>query len=111
MTDDISLPPSLPKYLAEGLPKQDVSTLKATREFVDELIAGKERPVETDELPDDATVVDDGTDGYVVEELVKCGKDGCKCASGAESDMHGPYEYRYYRDDDGTLRKEYVENQ
>ncbi|WP_135366495.1 DUF6788 family protein [Halosimplex halophilum] len=111
MAGDISPPPSLPKYLAEGLPKQDASTLKATREFVEELIAERERPVESDDLPDDATVVDDGPDGYVVEELVKCGKDGCKCASGAESDMHGPYEYRYYRDDDGTLRKEYVENQ
>jgi len=110
MTDDISPPAVLPKYLAEGLPKQDVSTLEATREFVDELIAEKERPVETADLPDDAEVVDDGVDGYVVEELVKCGKDGCRCASGAESDMHGPYAYRYYRDDDGTLRKEYVDN-
>lgn len=111
MAEDAPAPAALPKYLAEGLPKQDVSTLKATREFVDELIAEKERPVETGELPDDATVVDDGANGYVVAELVKCGKDGCRCASGAESDMHGPYKYRYYRDDDGTLRKEYADNE
>ncbi|ELZ19891.1 hypothetical protein C475_21374 [Halosimplex carlsbadense 2-9-1] len=110
MPDDVSAPAALPKYLAEGLPKQDVSTLEATSEFVDALIAEKERPVETEDIPDDAEVIDDEADGYVVEELVRCGKDGCRCASGAESDMHGPYEYRYYRDDDGTLRKEYVDN-
>jgi len=111
MTDPetVTPPAELPKYLAEGLPKQDASTLEATREFVDELLARKERPVEQEELPDDAAVVEEGTDGYVVEELVSCGKDGCRCASGADEDMHGPYKYRYYRDGDGTLRKEYAD--
>jgi len=47
----------------------------------------------------------------VVEELVSCGKEGCRCASGADEDMHGPYKYRYYRDDDGTLRKEYADGE
>jgi hypothetical protein len=110
MTGDITPPDSLPKYLSEGLPKQDVETLKDTVEFVEALIERKEKPVEAAELPADADVVDDTAEGYVVEELVKCGKDGCRCASGAETDMHGPYKYRYYRDDDGTLRKEYVDN-
>jgi hypothetical protein len=110
MGDDITPPDSLPKYLAEGLPKQDAETLEATAQFVEALIERKTEPVEQEELPSDAAVVEDTTDGYIVEELVKCGKDGCRCASGAESDMHGPYEYRYYRDDEGTVRKEYVDN-
>ena len=37
-----SAPPSLPKYLAEGLPKQDVETLSDVREFIHELIEWKQ---------------------------------------------------------------------
>ncbi|WP_436927990.1 DUF6788 family protein [Halosimplex amylolyticum] len=101
----------LPKYLREGLAKQDVESLRIVQRYVDELLDEKERPVERDDLPETADPVAETTDGYIVEELVKCGKDGCKCASGAESDMHGPYEYRYYRDGDGTLHKEYADNE
>jgi hypothetical protein len=34
---------------------------------------------------------------------VKCGKPGCKCASGA---LHGPYWYEFWREG-GKVRKRY----
>ena len=36
-------PPSLPKYLAEGLPKQDDDTLREVEEYIDELIVEREQ--------------------------------------------------------------------
>ena len=102
-------PASLPKYLAEGLPKQDADTLRDAREYVDALIEYREQPVEPDELPDSAEPVDrdDGGKGTVVKEKVKCGDETCKCASGDPADMHGPYLYRYYREG-GELTSEYL---
>jgi hypothetical protein len=41
---------------------------------------------------------------YYQEELVKCGKKACRCATGPG---HGPYWYKYQRKD-GRLRKEYI---
>lgn len=38
------------------------------------------------------------------EERVKCGKKTCRCAKG---DLHGPYTYKYWKED-GRLRKAYV---
>lgn len=46
--------------------------------------------------------------GSLHAEYVRCGKANCRCASGREDDRHGPYWYRYWRDEDGTLRKAYV---
>lgn len=102
-------PTSLPKYLAEGIPKQDVGTLHDVRKYVDGLIEYREKPVETDKLPDTAEPVDrdDGEKGTVVKEKVKCGDETCKCASGNPADMHGPYLYRYYRED-GKLASKYL---
>lgn len=101
--------PSLPKYLAEGIPKQDVDTLRDIRDYVDDLIQYREQPVEPDRLPDNAEPVDrdDGGKGTVVKEKVKCGDETCKCVSGAPSDLHGPYLYRYYREE-GELTSEYL---
>lgn len=101
----------LPKYLREGLARQNVETLRIARRYIDALIDRKNRQVVPEELPETAEPVNETADGYVVEEYVRCGKDNCACASGAESDMHGPYEYRYYRDDDGSLHKEYADNE
>ena len=105
-------PPSLPKYLAEGLPKQNVETLSNAREFIDELIEWKQRPVKNDDLPEAAEPVDDesdGREGTVVMEKVTCGDETCKCMT--EGEKHGPYKYRYYRKDDGTLTSEYIDNE
>jgi hypothetical protein len=38
------------------------------------------------------------------QEYVKCGKKGCRCAAG---EAHGPYTYKYWKED-GRLRKAYV---
>ena len=105
-----SPPSSLPKYLAEGLPKQDTETLHEIQSYVGSLIKHRDQPPNTDELPETAEPVDepDGSgNGTVVKEKVTCGDDSCKCASGEPQDMHGPYLYRYYREN-GTMKSEYV---
>ena len=52
----------------------------------------------------------DGRDelpGVVLVEHKRCGKAGCRCAGGRPEDLHGPYFYRYWREN-GRLRKAYV---
>ena len=103
-------PTSLPKYLAEGLPKQDTETLHEVQSYVERLIEYRDQSVDTDELPETAEPVDDSDStgsGTVVKEKVTCGDDSCKCASGDPADMHGPYLYRYYREN-GTMKSEYI---
>ena len=46
--------------------------------------------------------------GIVMSEMKRCGKQNCKCSSGEKSDLHGPYYYRYWREQ-GRLKKQYVE--
>lgn len=100
-------PASLPNYLADGLPKQDTETLSATRDWIEELIAWNQRPVEGDELPDEAEPVDDDDEqrGTVVLEKVTCGDETCACMT--DGKKHGSYLYRYYRES-GTLTSEYI---
>lgn len=102
-------PESLPKYLAEGMPKQDSATLKDTRDYIDELIDFQTRPIEDEDLPDEVEPVeadDSEGKGTVVKEKVTCGDDTCHCMTGDE--LHGPYLYRYFRDETGTVKSEYV---
>ena len=105
MTDTPHPHDSLPKYLADGLPKQDTETLEDVRAYVDELIKYRSRPVDKTDLPDDVEPVDEDDDGKrtLVKERVKCGAD-CTCN---DCRGHGPYLYRYYRED-GKLTSEYV---
>ncbi len=105
-----SAPDSLPKYLAEGIPKQDTATLREIQTYLETLIEYRTQPVDDDELPDTADPVDDPNEsvkGTIVKEMVKCGDDNCKCVSGNQQDMHGPYLYRYYRED-GVMKSEYL---
>lgn len=98
-------PESLPDYLADGLPKQDIDTLHDVIFFAEALIDHKNRPAE---IPDDAEPVDDEdseTKGTVVKEKVKCGDESCHCYDG---EKHGPYRYRYFRDEKGKLNSEYL---
>lgn len=44
-------------------------------------------------------------DGAICPQMVRCGKPNCKCARG---ELHGPYFYRFTRDQYGRLRKHYV---
>jgi hypothetical protein len=102
-------PASLPKYLADGLPKQNVETLEDARAFIDELIEYQQRPIDPDELPDSAEPIeDDNTDttGTIVVENVTCGDENCSCMT-EDGEKHGPYRYRYYRDS-GTVKSEYL---
>lgn len=41
------------------------------------------------------------------QQFVRCGRPGCRCASGAPETLHGPYFYWFWREH-GRLRKEYV---
>jgi hypothetical protein len=105
-----SPPTSLPKYLAEGLPKQDTETLQEVQKYIEALIEYRDQSVDTDELPEAAEPVDEPNNtekGTVVKETVTCGDDSCKCASGDSTDTHGPYLYRYCREN-GTMKSEYV---
>lgn len=98
-------PDSLPKYLARGLPKQDLETLEDIRDYVDELIDEARQAIEEDELPEDAEPVGEADGrGTIVKERVKCGAD-CTCNNG---DKHGPYVYLYRRKADGTLTSKYL---
>ena len=84
-------PSSLPKYLAEGLPKQDVETLEDTQEYVQTLIKWMNRPVDIEVDEDEELVeVEESSKGARVEKKVPCGKNCNGCP-------HGPYEYRVYR--------------
>jgi len=95
MSSPPEAPSSLPKYIAEGLPKQDVETLEETQEYVSTLLAWMDRPVDVD-VGDDEELVDvedsdgDSSKGTKVVKKVPCGKDCDGCP-------HGPYEYRVYR--------------
>lgn len=102
-------PPTLPKYIAEGLPKQDDDTLQDARTYIDELLSDREQrrqqPVTETELPNDAELVESESSGAVYLEYRTCGDETCSCMSGGEK--HGPYKYRAYRDGD-TVRREYL---
>jgi len=66
-----SPPTSLPKYLAEGLPKQDTETLYEIQSYVESLIEYRDQSVDADELPEAAEPVDEpdsGDNGTVVKE-------------------------------------------
>jgi len=61
------------------------------------------------EIQDRITEVKEGElRGSLHTEYKRCGKDGCRCASGRDEDLHGPYYYRHFRDEDGNQRKAYV---
>jgi len=59
-----SPPTSLPKYLAEGLPKQDTETLYEIQSYaVESLIEYRDQSVDADELPEAAEPVDEPDSG------------------------------------------------
>jgi len=103
-------PDELPKYIAEGLPKQDPKTLDAVIEYAEALLEYQTASPDPEELPENAEPVSEADSEYsgtVVKEWVKCGDETCRCTSGKQADMHGPYKYRYYRSG-GQLTSEYL---
>ncbi len=103
-----TVPESLPKYLADGLPKQDYETLNDISKYVEALINYREQlddqPIQ-EELPADAEIVDEGPKGSIMIEYRTCGDESCHCMNGGEK--HGPYRYRVYREDE-AVKKEYL---
>ena len=96
-------PESVPKYLAEGVPKQDDSTLRELQEWIDELIAYRaDISVDDIEVGDEERLedVDDTGETTTVIKKVPCGKESCSTCP------HGPYRYEVHRDG-GSLAWEY----
>ena len=100
---------SLPRYLADGLPKQDDEALRDAREYIDKLLAAREQhpqePVTEDDLPENTQLLENELNSAVYLEYRTCGDETCSCMS--DGDKHGPYKYRAYRDGD-TVRREYI---
>jgi len=97
-------PASLPKYIAEGVPKQDDTTLRELQSWIDELIEYRNdiSPEEIEvgdeeiEVGDEESLeeVDDTGETTTVIKKVSCGKDGCSTCP------HGPYRYEVHREGD-----------
>lgn len=121
-----SLPEHLPTYLREALERQGNERLRIIHEWIEEVIEYRKQPPTDSELPASAMVSGNGaavldmlTDeeiesvdladfaGTFAWEFGECGQDGCRCHSGREADLHGPYLYRYHRAE-GRLRDEYI---
>ncbi|WP_336364891.1 hypothetical protein [Halalkalicoccus salilacus] len=107
-TTEPAAPDSLPKYLADGLPKQDGETLEDVQAFVATLLEHKaslaDRPINAGDLPEDAEIVEHEPKRTVYLEHRTCGGESCHCISGGEK--HGPYKYRAYWFD-GSVKREY----
>ena len=106
--EEPTAPDSLPKYLADGIPKQDRETLEDISEYVEALLTHKaqlaEQPIEADDLPDNAKLVETPKGSNLIEYRT-CGDESCHCLSGGKK--HGPYRYRVYRES-GSVKKEYL---
>jgi len=99
-------PDSIPKYIREGVERQDVQTLQAIATWATQLAEWQES-VDVDEIESDLDdeekiddVVEDTGGGTLVEKMVPCGKDCGGCP-------HGPYTYRVTRSGD-SLDWEYL---
>lgn len=114
---DITPPDDLPSYLESSIDNYDAdpAVLRAVRDYAADLKAAAEAgdgptadEIYAQNTDGEIGEIKPGTDEwtYVIKK-VKCGDDSCKCASGSDADMHGPYVYRVRRDGD-DLEWEYV---
>jgi len=101
--DQPQSPASLPKYIAEGVPKQGDTTLRELQSWIDELIEYR-NDISPDEIEvgDEESLeeVDDTGETTTVIKKVPCGKESCSTCP------HGPYRYEVHRDG-GSLVWEY----
>jgi hypothetical protein len=121
-----SLPEHLPTYLREALERQGNDRLRIIHAWIEEIIEHREQSPTDDELSASAMVSGNGTavvdtltdeeiesvdladfTGTFAWEFGECGQNKCRCHSGREADLHGPYLYRYHRTE-GRLRDEYI---
>lgn len=89
-------PGNVPKYVHEGVERQDSPTLREIAMWCEELADYREqRPVEVNDEEELVAVEedeDDDTKGTQVIKKISCGKENCSTCP------HGPYEYRVYRE-------------
>lgn len=93
--DQPQSPESLPKYIAEGVPKQDDTTLRELQSWIDELIEYRnDISPEEIEVGDEESLeeVDATGETTTVIKKVSCGKDDCSTCP------HGPYRYEVHRE-------------
>lgn len=97
-------PEPLPKYIGEGLPKQDTDTLRRTQEYITALIEYRENLSREEIQPDTGEEIEEIEDSGSTTTVIKkvpCGKENCsKCP-------HGPYRYEIHRED-GSLVWDYI---
>jgi len=106
MSDKPTPPDGIPNYIADGLQRQSVGTLRSIIQYCEELIAYLEEPPDEGEISESDDVVDleEKSSGTIVKKMVKCGS-GCECNNGKG---HGPYKYRVKRDGSGGQDWEYI---
>ena len=97
-------PESLPKYLTEGIPKQDDTTLRELQNWINQLLEYRtDIPPAEVKVADNESLeaVDDSGGTTTVIKKVACGKDSCTTCP------HGPYQYEVHREA-GSLVWEYI---
>ncbi len=103
MPDPPEPPEEIPKYIHEGLEKQDVDTLEEVIQYSRELIEYLTEPPEEVEADEDEELLEkEERSGYTkVVKKVPCGKECSGCP-------HGPYVYHISRSGGGTVDWEYI---
>lgn len=95
-----SPPDSLPKYIIEGVPKQDNESLRDLQAWIDDIVDYRNdisaEDIEADEGEKIEEVDDSGTKTKVIKK-VPCGKDACSTCP------HGPYLYFCWREGDKVV--------
>jgi hypothetical protein len=95
-------PEEIPKYIREGLEKQDVGTLEEVIQYSRELVEYLTEPPEVEPDEDEELLEKEERSGYTkVVKKVPCGKDCSGCP-------HGPYVYHVSRSGGGTVDWEYI---
>jgi hypothetical protein len=94
---------TIPKYVAEGIARQDTDTLHAIIQYCERLIDHYNQEVDESELAgenEEVVDVEETEGGAVVIKKVPCGKESCSTCP------HGPYKYLVTREGE-SLNWEY----
>ncbi len=95
-------PDTIPKYIREGLHKQDTETLHDIITYTESLIEYRTN-LDADDIDveqgEEVVDVEDSSKGAVVIKKIPCGKDCNGCP-------HGPYKYLVYREG-GDIKWDY----
>jgi hypothetical protein len=101
-------PDGVPKYVSEGVDRQDADSLRVLIDYCEARLeyieAQADRDLDEDDLADQGEEIVDVEEteaGTKVVKKVPCGKDNCS------SCPHGPYEYRVHREGD-SVKWDYV---